>query len=243
MTDSRTLAQVGEFEIVALMSKVLLPPPGSSASNVVVDLGDDAAVVSNPSPHVVAALDQMVEGRHFRCDWSSAHDVGRKAAARSLSDIAAMGATPTALLVGLAAPGTTPVEWVVSCAEGLAHEAGLVGARVVGGDTVDGPVIMISVTALGELHQPALRRDGARVGDSVCIAGAIGRSAAGLTVLSRGHRQPRSLVVAHRVPSPPYSAGPIAAAAGATSMIDISDGLVADAGHIARQSGVVINLD
>ena len=243
MTDTRTLAQVGEFEIVSLMSRILGSHSQSVSPAVVVDLGDDAAVVATSSEHVVAALDQMVEGRHFRSDWSSAHDVGRKAAARSLSDIAAMGARPTALLVGLAAPGTTPVEWVLHCAEGLAYEAGLVGARVVGGDTVDGPVIALSVTALGELDGPAVRREGAQAGDMVCVAGDLGRSAAGFTILSRGHRQPRSMVAAHRTPTPPYAAGPIAAAAGATAMIDVSDGLLGDAAHIARQSGVIIDFD
>src|SRR5580658_1363099 len=124
-----------------------------------VGIGDDAAVVGTPSGSVVAAVDLVIEGRHFRRDWSSAYDVGVKAAARSLADIAAMGAVSTALLVALAAPGSLPARWATDLAEGLASEATRAGAGIVGGDTARAETITISVTALGDLEgrPPVLR--------------------------------------------------------------------------------------
>jgi thiamine-monophosphate kinase len=211
-------------------------------SAVQVGVGDDAAVVAVSSGRVVVAVDQMIEGRHFRRDWSSANDIGRKAVARSMSDIAAMGATPTALLVALAAPADLPVQWVHDLVIGMVTEAAVVGAALVGGDTSASDVLTLSVTALGSAADRVLTRAGAQVGDGVWVAGDLGRAAAGLAVLSRGHRQPKSLVSAHRVPEPPYAAALAAVAAGATSMIDVSDGLLADAGHLARASGVTIDL-
>ncbi|MSW41164.1 MAG: thiamine-phosphate kinase, partial [Actinobacteria bacterium] len=240
-SDDLTLADVGEFALIDVLAQVFV---ASARPSVEVGLGDDAAVLAAPSGRLVVAVDQMVEGRHFRRDWSSAHDVGRKAAARAMSDIAAMGAVPTALLVALAAPGSLPLAWARELAEGLATEASVVGASVVGGDTAESPTLVVSVTAFGDSGDRALvTRSGARPGDGVFLAGRLGRAAAGLTVLSRGHRQPKSVVAAHRTPEPPYAAGVAAAAAGATSMIDLSDGLLADARHIATASGVVIDLD
>jgi thiamine-monophosphate kinase len=170
--------------------------------------------------------------------------VGRKAAAASLADIAAMGGIATSLVVGFGAPGDLPAAWAVSCAAGIREEAALVGAALVGGDVVEAPQVVISVTALGDLEGRApVLRSGARAGDVVALAGRIGWSAAGLALLSRGFRSPKVLVDAHRFPQPPYAAGPLAAVAGATSMIDISDGLVADARHVAQASGVRIELD
>jgi len=240
-SDDLTLADVGEFALIDVLAQVFV---ASARPSVEVGLGDDAAVLAAPSGRLVVAVDQMIEGRHFRRDWSSAHDVGRKAAARAMSDIAAMGAVPTALLVALAAPGSLPLAWARELAEGLATEASVVGASVVGGDTAESPTLVVSVTAFGDSGDRALvTRSGARPGDGVFLAGRLGRAAAGLTVLSRGHRQPKSVVAAHRTPEPPYAAGVAAAAASATSMIDLSDGLLADARHIATASGVVIDLD
>src|SRR5690606_13018617 len=206
--------------------------------------GDDAAVMAAPDGRVVAATDVLVEGRHFRRDWSSARDVGHRAAAANLADIAAMGATGTALLVALCAPPDLEVAWAEELADGLAAEAGVVGAGVVGGDMSASPTLTIAVTALGDLAgRPPVRRDGARPGDVVALAGRIGYAAAGYTVLSRGFRSPRLLVEAYRRPVVPYPAGPQAAQLGATAMIDVSDGLVADLGHIAAASGVRVDVD
>ncbi len=211
-----------------------------------VGIGDDAAVVGAPSGSVVAAVDLVLEGRHFRRDWSSAHDVGVKAAARSLADIAAMGAVNTALLVALAAPGELPARWATDLAAGLAAEATRAGAGIAGGDTASAESVVLSVTALGDLEGRApVLRSGARPGDVIAVAGDLGRSAAGLALLAARGPSPAGgfpgeladLVTAHRRPAPPYDAGPEAARLGATAMIDVSDGLLADLGHIAAASG------
>jgi len=210
----------------------------------VVGIGDDAAVLAAPDSRVVASVDLLVENQHFRRDWSTATETGGKAAAQSLSDIAAMGAQPTALLVGLAAPGDLPVAWAEDLATGLAQECSRAGATVAGGDISAAPLIMVAVTALGDLGgRPPVTRAGARVGDLVAVAGLLGHSAAGLALLRAGRAGPASLLAEHRWPHPDYAAGPEAAALGATAMIDVSDGLVQDLGHVAGQSGVRIDLE
>jgi len=241
----RSVADLGEWGVIAAIAGRL--PAGSLTS---VGIGDDAAVVGAPSGSVVAAVDLLLEGRHFRRDWSSAYDIGVKAAARSLADIAAMGAVNTALLVALAAPGTLPASWPVDLADGLAAEASRAGAGIVGGDTARADSVVLSVTALGDLagRRPVLR-SGASPGDVIAVAGPLGRSAAGLALLAAGVTADATsaalagLVAAHLRPSPPYQAGPEAAMLGATAMIDVSDGLVADLGHIAAASGVALDID
>lgn len=238
MNADATARDVGEFGLIA---RVIDRLTGSPA--VLLGPGDDAAVVSAPDGRVVATTDVLVEGVHFRREWSSGYDVGRKAAAANLADVAAMGARGTALLVGLAAPADLPVAWSLELADGLRDEAAVVGAAVVGGDVVRSDTLVISVTALGDLAgREPVTRAGARAGDVVVLAGELGRSAAGLDLLRAGERT-GELVDAHRRPTPPYAMGPLLAAAGATSMCDVSDGLVADLGHIARASGVLIDLD
>src|SRR4051794_3218970 len=277
-----SIGVVGEFAAIARVVA-----RSGTAALAEVGPGDDAAVLRAPDGRVVACTDVLVEGRHFRRDWSSAADVGHKAAAANLADIAAMGAVPTALLVGLACPADTPAGWLEGVATGLAEECAPFGAAVVGGDTVasanDSSSVVLSVTALGDLggRSPVLR-SGARPGDVVAVAGRLGWAASGLAVLRRGFSSPHAVVSAHRRPSPPYAAGvagrgggaapglavrrrgsssppavvsaprrpsppyaagPAAADAGATSMCDVSDGLLADLGHLAADSRVAIDLD
>lgn len=233
-----TVGDLGEMALVEAITARL----GSGAS-VLLGPGDDAAVVSAEDGRVVATTDVLVEGRHFRRDWSSAHDIGSRAAAANLADVAAMGAVPTALLVGLAVPADREVDWVLELADGLSAEAATAGAAVAGGDVVRSDTVVVSVTALGSLQGRApVTRSGARPGDLVAVAGRLGWAAAGLAVLSRGFRSPRTLVEAHRRPAPPYAEGPRAAALGASAMVDVSDGLVADLGHVARASGVAVSL-
>jgi thiamine-monophosphate kinase len=209
---------------------------------VLVGPGDDAAVIAAPDGRVVATTDVMVEGRHFRQDWSTGYDVGRKAAGSNLADVVAMGARPTAIVVGLVIPANLPTEWVDGLADGLRDEGDLLGTVVVGGDIVRGDSIVVAVTALGDLAgRPPITRAGARPGDQVVLAGCTGRAAAGLALLEAGDPD-HPLADAHRRPQPPYSAALALAAAGATSMIDTSDGLVADLDHVARASGVRIEL-
>lgn len=233
-----TVEQLGELALVEAITERL-----GAGSGVLVGPGDDAAVVAAPDGRVVATTDVLVEGRHFRRDWSSAADVGARAAAANLADVAAMGAAPTALLVGLAVPADREVDWVLGLAEGLAEEAASAGAAVVGGDVVRSDTLVVSVTALGSLEgRDPVTRCGARPGDLVAVAGRLGWAAAGLAILSRGFRSPRTLVEAHRRPAPPYAEGPRAAALGATAMIDVSDGLVADLTRLAGASGVAVSL-
>jgi thiamine-monophosphate kinase len=185
----------------------------------------------------------LVEGRHFRRDWCSATDVGHRAAAANLADIAAMGAEPTGLLVAFCAPVDLDIGWAEDLAAGLSAEAALVGASVAGGDTSSSPTLTIAVTALGDLGgRPPVLRSGAQPGDILALAGRTGHSAAGHTILSRGFRTPKALVEAYRRPEVPYAAGPLAAQHGATAMIDISDGLLQDVGHIAAASLVAIDV-
>jgi len=233
-----TVADTGEFGLIERVTARLAPGP-----TCLLGPGDDAAVVAASDNRVVVSTDVLVDGRHFRRDWSSAVDVGHRAAGANLADIAAMGATPTALVVGLAAPPELPVTWAEQLADGLAAEAARVGASVVGGDTVGSPTLTVSVTALGDLRGVApVTRSGAKPGDQLALAGRLGWSAAGFTVLSRGFRSPRALVDAHRRPEIPYHCGPVAARQGATAMIDVSDGLMADLGHVAAASGVSIDV-
>src|SRR5512139_1545826 len=207
---------VGEFGVIEQVVERL--PRGPA---VLLGAGDDAAVVAAPDGRVVATTDLLVEGRHFRRTWSEAYDVGRKAAAQNLADVAAMGAVPTALLVGLAAPADLPLDWALRFADGLREECEVVGAAVAGGDVVRSELLTVAVTALGSLEgREPVTRSGARPGDVVAVAGRLGWAAAGLAVLSRGFRSPRVLVEAHRRPAPPYAQGPQAATLGATAMID-----------------------
>jgi thiamine-monophosphate kinase len=233
-----SIAEAGEFGLIARIVARLEAAPMS-----VLGPGDDAAVVTAPDGRVVASTDVLVEGRHFRRDWSSAADVGHRAAAANLADIAAMGAAPTALLVALCVPTDLEVAWAEELAGGLSAEAALVGAGVVGGDMSASPTLTIAVTALGDLRgeQPVLR-GGAQPGDVVALAGRTGFAAAGYSVLSRGFRTPKVFVEAYRRPEVPYAAGTAAARAGATSMIDVSDGLLQDLGHIATAGVVGIDI-
>ena len=232
-----TLADAGEFGLIAELTGRF-----EQGAHVFVGPGDDAAVLRTPKGHVVVSTDVLVEGRHFRRDWADARDIGRRAAAANLSDVNAMGGTAHSLTVGLAAPASIPVRWALDLADGIAEEAALVGASIVGGDLTIASQVVISITVLGTCEVAPVLRGGARPGDVVALAGRQGWAAAGLAVLGRGFRSPRVLVEAYKRPEPPYAAGVAAARAGATAMIDVSDGLLADVGHIASASGVAIDL-
>lgn len=232
-----TLKDIGEFGLVDALGQRF-----AQGEHVLLGPGDDAAVVAVPDGRVVVSTDLLVDTRHFRRDWASALDIGHKAAAQNLSDINAMGGRATALTVGLAAPVDLPVAWALELADGIAEEAALVGASVVGGDLTGADQLMIAVTVLGSVDGEPVRRSGARPGDVVAMAGRQGWAAGGLAVLARGFRSPRKLVDAYRRPEPPYEAGAQALRLGATAMIDVSDGLLADVGHVATASGVAVDI-
>ena len=192
---------------------------------------------------MLTSVDVLVEGVHFRRDWSEAADVGHKAVSVNVADIEAMGGRALAILVGFSAPDDLPVGWVLDFAAGLREECAAAGVSLIGGDITRARDVTIAVTVLGvpPVTGP-VRRSGARPGDVVAVCGRLGWAAAGLATLRRGFRSPRAVVEAHRRPQVPYGSGAQAAAGGATAMIDISDGLLADLGHVARASGVGIDV-
>jgi thiamine-monophosphate kinase len=237
-----TLADVGEEGLLSVILPLLPGGPG-----VLLGPGDDAAWLSTPDGSVLATTDAMVRGRDWLDKWSTGGDVGAKSVAQNIADIAAMGGVPSGLLVALIADPATSLAWVRDFTAGLAQAARKAGVPVLGGDLSSAPegVLVVCVTALGacEGRQPVCR-SGAQVGDVLAVCGSLGHSAAGLLLLRRGEGGlAPQLVNYHRRPWPPYEQGPAAARAGATAMLDISDGLCRDAGRIARASGVRIELD
>ncbi|MCY0905478.1 thiamine-phosphate kinase [Arthrobacter sp. H14-L1] len=285
--------RVGELSESGLLARIF--PLLEGSASVLLGPGDDAAVVAAPDGRVVVSIDTQVQDRDFRLQWpngyaSTGYDVGWKAAAQNLSDINAMGAVPSSLVVSLTLPETTPVSWAEGLAEGLSaaiRDLGAADCSVAGGDLSGGSEIVVTVAVLGSLQgrKPVLR-SGAQPGDTVALAGTVGHAAAGWAVLESeadggnppgalaeqfGGRQfdadggrfdaPRfdgpkfdgpkfdddgahpDVVALFCRPRPPLAAGPAAALAGATAMLDISDGLIRDAGRLAGASGVSLDLD
>lgn len=257
---TRRLSDLDEEEILARILPLLRPLTGSATAvgAELVGPGDDAAVVTSDGP-VVVTTDSMIRERDWRDDWSSPADVAAKLGAQNAADVAAMGAVATGAVLSLTADPQTPLEWVEAFAEALGAWCAQAGVTVVGGDLSSAPagVLHVSMTMWGSLEGRApVLRSGARVGDVVAVCGSLGWSGAGLASYLAGEPDPRpgrdsaaaERLTAlwrwfHRSPVPPVSSGPLAAQAGATSMIDISDGLVRDARRVARASGVVLDLD
>ncbi|WP_330249445.1 thiamine-monophosphate kinase [Nocardia sp. NBC_00565] len=283
------MRELGEFALIERINAGRVQTPG-----VLLGPGDDAAVVAAPDGRFVVTTDMLIQDRHFRLDWSSPRDIGRKAIAQNAADVVAMGAAPTAFVVALGCPADTPIEVVDGLTDGMWAEVSRAGGSIAGGDVVHSPQLVISVTAFGDLGGRApITRAGARVGDIVAVAGRLGWSAAGLAVLSAGVDPTAELfaevLATHRVPQPPYSAvlaaiadsvagvgnsslepgvlgsqhvavadAPSTAVFGSEGVIgspadrhtdpipnaltDVSDGLLADLGHIAEASRVAIDL-
>lgn len=243
----QTVRSLGERGTLARILP-LLP----QSESVVVPPGDDSAVSIISGNRVVTTCDMMIEGPDFRLDWSTPRDLGIKAMASNLADVAAMGAVPTGVIVAVACPPETPVSFMEQLARGIAEGLELMapGCGVLGGDLSTAPVITISVTVIGELsgRGPVLR-SGARVGDQVAVVGKLGDSERGLRLLRAAENAEAvsSLrevdeVRHHLAPIAPISTGVVAAKSGATAMMDISDGLVLDATRMAEASGVTIDL-
>ncbi|MFM6980226.1 MAG: thiamine-phosphate kinase [Micrococcales bacterium] len=244
MPKSETIESLGENESLRrTISRLNL------SESALVGPGDDAAVVASPDGRFVVTTDTMVEGHDFRRDWSSSYDLGYKAIATNVADVAAMGAVPTALVVALIVPKQTEITWLEAFADGLREACQTLApkASVVGGDLASGSQIVIAVTAHGDLEgRTPVLRSGAQVGDIVAVAGTLGRAACGLSLLSGENVNARNAyddwVNVQLRPNPPIQAGVDASLAGATSMLDISDGLAKDANRIAKASGVTINI-
>ena len=248
MTQPDTLRGIGEG---ASLARIFPRLPSSDFA--LVGPGDDSAVMSAPDSRFVVTTDMMIHGPDFRLAWSTPHDLGWKAAASNLADVAAMGATATALVVAIAAPADSPVSLLEGIADGL-RDACLAlapGCGVVGGDLSVSATLTIAVTAFGDLagRAPVLR-SGARLGDVVAVSGLLGSAAAGLRLLfehgvsdASALRHAHPEVAAQLAPRPPIGDGVLAALAGATAMLDLSDGLALDARRVAAASGVAIDLD
>ncbi len=246
--DDATLADIDEERLLA----AIFPSFAAAADRDLVGPGDDAAVIGVTSRSVVATTDSMVRGRDWLDEWSTAADVAVKCLTQNLADVAAMGATPTSLLLSLIADRATPVAWVADFAAALGAEGALHDVSVVGGDLSSAPpgTLVVSVTALGDLRgRDPVCRDGAAPGDVVAVHGTLGRSAAGLFLLQSGvdpleaDDLVRDLVSTHLAPRAPVADGIVAADHGATAMIDVSDGLLRDLDRVARASGVLVDLD
>jgi thiamine-monophosphate kinase len=250
-----TLGFIGE---TAVLQRIFPRLPTADAQ--LLGPGDDAAVLAAPDGRVVITTDMMIHGPDFRLAWSTPADLGWKAAASNLADVAAMGARPTALVVALAAPVDTSVAFLESFADGLRDGCAAMapGCGVIGGDLSVSNVLTIAVTAFGDLEgrDPVLR-SGARPGDVVAVSGRLGAAAEGLRLLFESGvtdgtpdadaaalvaREHPEAVSAQLRPRPPLASGPAAALAGATAMLDLSDGLAIDARRIALASGVTLAL-
>ena len=258
---AQRLRDLSEGELLGQLFPLL--PTGGGVAEVLLGPGDDAAVLAAPSGSVVLTTDSMVRGRDWREDWSSGGEVGRKLVVQNLADLAAMGAAPTGLLVALAADPETPVDRVLGIGAGIAAGAEDAGVPVIGGDvsSAEAGTVLVAITAVGDMQgRTPVRRDGARPGDTVAVAGWLGRSGGGLQLLLEGRgrtaadpllpadaddltRAVDELCRIHRTAgAPPLEQGPVAAGVGAHAMIDVSDGLVRDVGRVAAASGVGVDL-
>ncbi|MCQ9163183.1 MULTISPECIES: thiamine-phosphate kinase [unclassified Arthrobacter] len=246
---------VAELSESALLARIF--PRLPSGTSTLLGPGDDSAIIAAPDGRTVISIDTQVQDKDFRLAWpngyaTTGYDVGWKAAAQNLSDINAMGAEATAMVVSLTLPGTTPVAWVEALADGLAaaiHALGAGQCSVAGGDLSGGSEIVVTVAVTGSLagRDPVLR-SGARPGDMVAVCGKLGYSAAGWA-LQESSIAPAQYTPAlqnaadlFNRPQPPLAAGAAAARAGATAMMDISDGLLRDAGRLAAASGTGLDL-
>jgi len=211
----------------------------SFQTGVEIGIGDDAAVVLASNKKLVATVDMAVEDIHFKREWSTPFQIGAKLTTANLADIFAMGATPKYLLVAAAITQVNNSQMVSELAKGIRSVADKFEVAVIGGDLSRAEKMSLSITALGEISEKSITRSGAKVGDIVYVSALPGLSAAGLAILTRGLDRPRYVVEAHL--NPKLSA-PNKLIQVATSMCDISDGLVTDASHIASASTVRINL-
>ncbi len=227
-----------EVQVIATLKEIFT----TSDPRVEVGIGDDAAVVAGTDKRQVMTTDMAVEGVHFRTDWSTAYEIGRKVTAANAADILAMGATPDYLLVAVALTGTEDINWIENLAKGIKFEADLAGLQVIGGDLSRSEKIVISMSAFGHSDSP-VTRNGAKVGDGIYLSSLTGWSAAGLAIMESKFTSATDAhalaVCEYKNPTIDYSFD----ATGATSMCDVSDALLEQATQMAEASGVQFTFD
>lgn len=245
MSEPGTVAALGEFGLIALLEQALAEVADSSIV-VHLGIGDDAAIWSpTPGTRSLITTDSLLDGVHFRLDWTTWADLGHKALAVNLSDIAAMGGQPRVAVVSLGLTGREPVAGLLDCYRGMGTLAARHGLAVVGGDVVASPDRLgLHVTVVGEtwpgMEGRVLSRAGARAGDEIAVGGQLGLAAAGLAVLRSGDRSAAAApwLAAHARPEPSLALGRVLLEAGATAAMDLSDGLYGDITKICARSGV-----
>lgn len=235
---------MGELELIQALESIF----ATSDPRVVRSLGDDAAVV-RAGRYGVTSVDAMVDGVHFETRWIAPRDIGARALAAALSDLAAMAATPGQAYLALGLPAGAGDATAIELARGAQEVAARHGTTIAGGDITGAPVLMVSWTVIGWTDDPGtlVGRDGARPGDLVGVTGALGGAGAGLALLQgraslSDARAAEALRARYARPTPRFAAAHELAALGARAMIDVSDGVATDAGHLAARSGVELAL-
>jgi len=237
MAGNRVVSEVGEQGLLQLLSSRLTSPPETDIWS-----GDDAAVIQIPGGRAAITTDLIVEDVDFRLDTFGPADIGWKALAINLSDIAAMGATPLYAVVTISLRPDVPVELFEGVADGLFEAAAAFGVYVIGGDISQATELSVGVTVVGIPGEQVVTRAGATPGDAICVTGVLGGAAGGLLALDRKVDVPE-LIDRQRRPVPRVAEGRHAALSGATAMIDLSDGLAMDLGHVLRASGAGCEVD
>ena len=226
-----------ERDVISVLQKIF----ATTDSRLKVGIGDDAAIVSTQTQSVITS-DMAVEDVHFKLEWSSPFDIGRKITAANIADVLSMGGRCDYLTASVALTGNEPLQWIENLARGMKHEADLAGALIVGGDIARGQKIVISMTAVGSAPTPVLR-SGAKVGDGLYLSSLTGWSAAGLELLTReisiNSEVAEKALSEFSAPSLDYGIN----FSGATAMADVSDSVLVQAEQIAAASGVQINID
>ena len=233
-----TLDSTGEFAFIDAIERIA----GEPARNVVVGIGDDAAVVRT-GPRTAISTDTLTEGVHFERDWLAPEALGRRAFRVAVSDLAAMGAGADYVLLSLTLVPSVPLRDACAIVRGLVRDARACQAQLIGGNVSRGRCLGLTVTVVGDAESRAVTRNGARPGHLIAVTGALGDAAAGVELLAAGRRR-GGLIDAYRRPPLRIDIGRALVRRGlATAMIDVSDGLVQDLGHLCRASGTGARLD